>query len=162
MQCKIHGCDREQNAPLCGEHRRQYGGFMKRRPPKLQLAYMRALCSVHPLTGCWIPMSGKWKCGNIIMSYGNVYEDAHRIIARLTQRCSWPIHPQIVLHSDVCEYIRRRELVDVKCWNPDHLTIGTHSDNGKARHRVSQLLARFANGETDEQIIAELLAGSDA
>lgn len=155
MQCKIYGCEREQNAPLCREHRQQFGGFRRARTPTEQLAYMQALCRIHPLTGCWEPMSGGLRKGGYInVSYANVCEAGHRIVMRLTARNCWPIYPLVVVHSPLCEYAYRRGLMRARCWNPGHLTIDTQQENHKTIHIVNRLLIRYATGETDEQIIA--------
>lgn len=149
-------------APLCLEHRREHGGYRRRRSPEAQLAYMRALCRVHPLTGCWEPMSGKddgTGRGYVEMQYAETRDTAHRIVMRLTDPhlgVSWPYHPWIILHSPLCEYAYSAGLIARRCINPGHLWPGSHWENAQHHQIAGAGLVMHLHGRTDEQIVGVL------
>ena len=162
-ECKIHGCERETvqpEAPLCRECRREYGGYRRRRPPERQLAYMRALCRVHPLTGCWEPMSGKKdEHGYVWMDYAGTRDSGHRIAMRVTDPhlgVSWPYHPWIVLHAPLCEWAYRTGRIAARCWNPEHLRPGSHLENHQHYCIASAAMIAAVHG-APEADIAEAL-----
>lgn len=85
----------------------------------------RIICS----NGCWTTNSNMpYKDGYIRVSFNNKKYLIHRISAAYYHNLDLEDENKLSLHKDECP--------DRSCWNPEHIYVGSHSDNTRDFLRI--------------------------
>lgn len=121
--CRIEDCDNlVKSKELCGKHYenlRKYGNEIPKRDLSIEEKIEDIGWKETP-TGCW-----EWNGAKNSSGYGVVTLRRAKIYNQRVHRLVYQIHNGD-LHSDL---VVRHKCDNPPCVNPEHLEIGTHSDN---------------------------------
>ena len=144
--CCIVGCERPAHTSyVCDSCARRWGVGDSRIPSaETMLEFLRHCCL--PVGECWEPQFPTDGRGYTQIEYFGKRWKVHRLIPRLVcdVECGrWHEYDwkrSIVLHDIQCEYRFRSGHLRARCINPDHLCLGTRSENQRDKEIVDRML----------------------
>jgi hypothetical protein len=108
---------------LYNTHEEVLAARRRRRNKQHILKYKERYIERVPETGCWLWVGQCWSNGYGYVRYNGKAESAHRYIYRL-YKGEFDPSLDMLHHCDV-----------PSCVNPDHLFLGTHTDNMRDMHK---------------------------
>ena len=142
--CAIVGCERPASTSyVCDACTERWGVGDSRIPSaETMLEFLRHCCL--PVGECWEPQFPTDGRGYTQIEYFGKRWKVHRLIPRLVcdiecgEDQNWK--RAIVLHSAECEFQYRTGLMRARCINPDHLRLGTRSENEDDKRIVDRMI----------------------
>lgn len=149
--CAVVGCERDVDVRVvCDQCQREWWINDGRLPsPARMLDFIRACCII--VGECWIPQFPVDAKGYTQVNYGYRRIKTHRLVPILQheiecgQEQDWK---RPILHDVQCEYLFRTGAVKSRCVNPDHLRLGSISENEDDKLIVQSMIERVCQGDS--------------